>query len=161
MIVALLVAALGVAGYLIFKPQSGAERVKAMIAWDPSCDDVVVTDKDWTWPSAAEHATVTCEMAGPLVEYARFDSAAELRRDLLAQPPSSAVCIAGLEVTLDYLEPGQFEQLCRELKGRRIDATRGIPQPAWLSEADEPKFDAWIRALARAQQQALRRYWHL
>ena len=58
-----------------------------MIAWDPSCADVVIHDDD-DWPAAEENANVECEHLGPIVEYARFDSEAELRRELLRNPPS-------------------------------------------------------------------------
>jgi len=64
-------------------------------------------------------------------------------------------------VAVDYLDAGQFEQLCRDLRGHRIDATRGIPQPAYFSEADDAKLDAWTRKVARAQEDALRQFWHL
>ncbi|MDA0159546.1 hypothetical protein OM076_04660 [Solirubrobacter ginsenosidimutans] len=160
LVAALTVAALAVGAWLVLRPQSGAERVKGMIAWDPSCADVVISEKP-TWPSAAEHATITCEMAGPLVEYARFDTGADLRKDLLANPPSAGVCIAGLEVTVDYLDGGQFEKLCRDLKGDRIDKTLAVPEPAYFGPQDDPQFDAWIRGMQRAQEQALRRFWHL
>jgi hypothetical protein len=154
------VAALAVGAWLVLKPQSGAERVKGMIAWDPTCTDVVISRK-LTWPSAAEHSTIECEMLGPLVEYARFHTVADLRKDLLAKPPSAGVCIAGLEVTVDYLDRGQFERLCRDLEGDRIDKTLSVPAPAYFGPQDDPQFDAWIRGMQSAQRQALRHYWHL
>ena len=72
------------------------EEVRDMVEWDPTCADVVVHHRHFEWPHADEFAYVECEHLGPTLQYARFADQAELQRDLLAESPSRAVCLAGL-----------------------------------------------------------------
>ena len=51
-----------------------------------------------------------------------------MRADLLKRTPSSATCIAGNEVVLDYLDEGQFERLCGDLGGDDVDGVSRLPE---------------------------------
>jgi hypothetical protein len=120
-----------------------------------------VTRDTGDWSHAIESASITCEHLGPMVLYARFASGADLRNDLLRDPPSAPICIAGREVLVDYLDPGQFRSLCGTLGGERIDAVSklpDIPSDGTISGIDRAA-DAEIRRDAAAQRRALRRYW--
>ncbi len=48
-------------------------------------------------------------------------------QDVLEHPPSAATCIACREVVVDYLDPGQFAALCRDLRGDLVDAVSALP----------------------------------
>jgi hypothetical protein len=141
---------------------SGVERVKDAIAWPDSCADVVTSDTTGRgdWLHATKTASVRCEHLGPLVLYARFASDEDLRRDLLADPPSAPTCIVGHEVVIDYLDPGQFPALCRELGGDRIDAVSRLPETPGdgTIEGEERAAEVDERRGAAAQRRALRRY---
>jgi hypothetical protein len=116
------------------------ERVQLVLdTWVDAdyCIGVVVPSSapDSSWPHAALDELVQCGHAGPGpgVRYARFASGAQLREDLLADPPAGQVCIAGREVLVDFLDGGQFAPLCRRFHGVVVTGKR----------------------------QGLRRFWHL
>jgi hypothetical protein len=161
-------AGLAIAGAIVLALQSRAdsstERIKHAIAWPQSCADVVISDTTGDrdeWPHAAMTASITCEHLGPFVLYARYDRRADLRTDLLRHPPGAATCIAGHEVVIDGLDPGQFAPLCRRLGGDRVDAVSKLPE-IWSDntiEGIERAVRATERRNAAAQKRALRRYW--
>lgn len=139
----------------------GVERVKDAIAWPSGCAEVAIHDQTH-WPHAIASASITCEYLGPMVLYARFASDAELRNDLLSDPPPAPTCIAGHEVMVDYLERGQFPALCRKFGGDRIDAVSMLPDLPWDGTVGglDRQVEAGERRDAAAQRRALRRYWH-
>jgi hypothetical protein len=120
---------------------------------------LAVSDCAWRHqPNRAARA----DYLGPLLIYARFEDEADLRADLLREPPSAPICIAGTEVVLDYLEEGQFERLCRDLGGDNVDAISALPElPGGVTEAEMDRYGKLREQRnSAAQLQALRRYWH-
>lgn len=143
------------------RTDAGVQRVHDLVDWDPSC--MVVIDEDSGprgWERAEAHASIRCEHLGPIVHYARYDDDEALRRDVLEHPPSAATCIAGREVVVDYLDPGQFAALCRDLHGDRIDAVSALPEPASDGTVGGIERAAALseRRAAAAQAAALQRY---
>jgi hypothetical protein len=164
-IVAVVVAGLFARGVLHVGPRTGVDRVRHLVRWPESCaaidtEPVTRTVRTW-WPRAREAKTVTCEMLGPWVMYLRFANAGDERHDLLRHPPESATCLAGREVVIDGLDPGQFARVCREFGGTDVDAVSGLPETAGGVTMDE--IDRSVRAEerrdARAELRALRAYW--
>ncbi len=144
---------------------SGIDRARSLVAWDGSCISVDTTREAKSadlvaWPRAVERVTTFCQNAGPGLLYARFPDQPTLRADLLAAPPSLPLCVAGNEVLLDLLDPGQFAKLCRQLDGRLVDGTRGVPEAegTTLDEIDR-SLARYERRAAAAQGRALRRLW--
>ncbi len=153
---------------LVLRPApSGIDRARSLVAWDPTCISVETTrDAESAdlvaWPQAVERATTFCHNAGPGLLYARFPDQAALRADLLKAPPSLPVCLTGTEVLLDLLDPGEFAALCRELEGRLVDGTAGVPEAegATMDEIDR-SIEIERRRSAAAQGRALRRLWNV
>lgn len=159
------VAALVVAAVLVPGPQSGVDRVRNLVAWPDSCAAVetrspVQSGVASSWSHATDTASVTCEHAGPFVQYARFEGAREMRGDLLRHPPSAAICIAGEEVVVDGFDEGPFPELCRSLGGDLVDGVADLPRPRGRRIADiEASVSTYQRRATAAQARALRRYW--
>ena len=94
---------------------------------------------------------------------ARFADIADLKQDLLSNPPSAPICIVAREVLVDYLDPPQFSGLCRRLGGDRVDAVSTLAALGWDGTVGgmDRKVAAEERRAAAAQGRALRRYWHV
>jgi hypothetical protein len=161
--------ALALAGGAVFvlraRQDGGVARVKAAIAWPSDCVEVATHDATGKrpWPHADKFVSITCEHLGPMVLYARFADRSQLKHELLRAPPSAPVCIAAREVVVDYLDPPQFPELCRRLRGDRIDAVSTLADLPWdgtLGGIDR-QVDAEERRDTAAQARALRRYWHI
>ena len=161
--------ALALAGGAVFvlraRQDGGVERVKAAIAWPSGCVEVATHDATGKrpWPRADKFVSITCEHLGPMVLYARFADGSQLKHELLREPPSAPVCIAGREVLVDYLDPPQFPELCRRLRGDRIDAVSALADLPWDGTVGgiDRQVDAEERRDTAAQARALRRYWHI
>jgi hypothetical protein len=141
-------------------PRHGADRVRHLMRWS-ACVRVVSDDVEPRasgWPHAQEVTDVECEMLGPSFRHARFTSRGDLRRDLLARPPSRRVCVYGDEVVVDGLELGEITRVCGRLHGDVVDGIRGreapgatpVPTTAWLRRNN--------RFRSRLEGAALRRY---
>jgi hypothetical protein len=147
----------GAVALALWRPWSnrypGASHVKSLIAWDPSCADVRIdgfSARTRPWPDTQETAAIECEYAGPDVIYARFPSVATLKRNMLRKPPASGVCLAGREVVVDYLDPGDFAPMCRKLHGYVVDGVSGVVPDNRLDDD---------RLTTAAEGRALRRRW--
>jgi hypothetical protein len=70
--------------------------------------------------------------------------------ELLRRPPAGGVCVAGREVVVDYLDPGDFAPVCRKLHGYVIDGVTGV--------VPDDKIDD-DRLTTAAEGRALRRRW--
>lgn len=154
-LVVLFVLVAGAGFVAVWRPwcHPGARHVKSLISWDPSCADVRIDDAPNVardWPRAEETASIECEYAGPAVLYARFKTVAVLEDDLLRRPPTSGVCVAGREVVVDYLDPGDFAPFCRKLHGYVVDGVNGV--------VPDDKIDD-DRLTSAAEGRALRRRW--
>lgn len=147
-------------------PRHGADRVRHLIAWPRDCADVTTMHASPSragWPHAGEVATIECEHLGPGVIYGRFPNRLALRRDLLLTPPAAPVCLAGLEVVVDYLESGQFAPVCHKLGGTKIDGIgrdANVEPTAPTMDATNRAVDLSTRAASRDQRRALQLYWH-
>jgi len=144
------------------RADSRLTSIRDSIEWDDSCASVRTSDNGDKsgWSHATKTAVIACEHLGPLVLYARFDNEAELREDLLRRPPSQPTCVAGREVLVDHLDPGQFVALCRRLRGDHIDALSKLPDIPWDGTVGDldATVDVGERRDAAAQGRALRRY---
>ena len=167
MLVAVMALAIaGGAGFVLLADEDdGVERVKAEIAWPSDCVEVATHDStgERPWPHADKFVSITCEHLGPMVLYARFADVSQLKQELLREPPSAPVCIARREVVVDYLDRRQFPDLCRRLRGDRIDAVSALASLPWDGTVAgiDRQVDAEERRDTAAQARALRRYWHI
>jgi len=132
-VLVLIVAGAGVVTVALRRTDDRVQLVHDLVDWDDSCAAVEIDEDGGPhgWARATTHASIRCEHLGPIVHYARYESDQALRADVLGHPPSTPTCIAGREVLVDYLDPGQFERLCRDLHGDRIDAVSDLPEPSW------------------------------
>jgi hypothetical protein len=151
----------GVIAYFALRPPvSGAARVKDLVPWPRGCAGIATHDVS-SWAHATTDVAIECEYLGPGLRYARFPSRLDIRRDLLAQPPGGRVCVAGLEVLVDALDPGQFRPLCRRLHGDLVDGVSRLPavfpDDSTLAAQDRAA-DAQGRRDTVAELAALRRY---
>ena len=151
------------AGALILHPwqRYGVDRVRHLVRWPGDCADVKTEhfsrdDVHHWWPHAVERGEVECEMLGPWIRYARFDTRAALRTDLLHDSQGIPACIARRQVVLNGLfHRGQFVALCRQLHGDVVDGVSSAPDPP--PGAASPKIDRFVHDEA-AQHRALERY---
>jgi hypothetical protein len=146
---------------LIFRPwpwpRHGLDRVHHAVHWPESCAEVSTSGEiTLNWSHATKRATIDCEYLGPFVAYARFRTQAELRTDLIHDAPWGATCIAGNEVVVDGLDPGQFDDVCRRLDGHLVDGVKGIPGPPDDSDAAIATNELRMKV---SEQLALRDYW--
>jgi hypothetical protein len=143
-------------------PRRGADRVRHLVDW-PDCARITVDSGRREWPRAEEDTWIDCENLGPWVKYARFASNEDMRHDLLAVSPESAVCIYGdgdTEVAVNGLEAHQFPKLCDKLHGKRVDGVVGLPDfPGGVTgESNERAAERQGARDKRAQHRALAAY---
>jgi hypothetical protein len=151
-------------GVVHLGPRTGVDRVRHLARWPPDCAQIStapVERRRTLWPRATEAEAVTCEAAGPWLEYVRFRTAADARHDLLRSPPSSATCVAGREVVIDGLDGHQFPRVCRAFGGTDVDGVRGVPEGAGgvTMDAIDRSVRAYERRATRAELRALRAFY--
>jgi hypothetical protein len=156
----LLFALLGAAATGIAAPRDGAARLRHAVDWPGDCESIREHRVSAPWLHSQDDRVIECEVLGPWVRYAHFESREALESDLLAASPPAAVCLygdGGREIAVDGLDPHRFPALCRRLHGALVDGVTGLPEPPGDGTLDgiDGAAEREIRRDARAEHRAL------